>query len=223
MVFNEREDLAGVLIREPETAADFCAHGDSHFDVTVEADAVRRDAEGRRFAYVVQQRAPSEGEWAVGRKLFEKEQGMDPDVAFGMKLRRLRDAFHARDLGQNLSEEAGFIQQFESVTGMAFGEHFGEFVADSFAADGLNARGESADGRKCYRLDFKPEARGEADCAQQAELILLEAAAWLANGADYTRLQVGQTAHVVDQSFADGGGWFEQPRRIVGPTQWIQE
>jgi hypothetical protein len=99
-----------------------------------------------------------------------------PYVAFGVVLRRLRDAFHARDFGQHFGEEAGFIEQLKGAAGVAFGEHLGKLVADTLAADCVNARGESADGGVSGGFDFKSEARGEADGAQQAELVFLKAA-----------------------------------------------
>jgi len=40
---------------------------------------------------------------------------MNPHVAFGMKLRRLLDAFHRSDFGKDLLEQPGFIQQFERL------------------------------------------------------------------------------------------------------------
>jgi hypothetical protein len=74
---------------------------------------------------------------------------------------------------------------------MAFGEHLGQLVADTFTADGMNARGENADGGMGSGFDFKSEARGEADGAQEAKLVLLEASAWIANGADCSGIEIG--------------------------------
>ena len=50
---------------------------------------------------------------ACGCELFEHHARVDPDVAFGMKLRRLRDALHARDFGQQDREQAGLVEQLE--------------------------------------------------------------------------------------------------------------
>ena len=54
---------------------------------------------------------------------------MGEDVAFGMELRRLLDSFHGGDFGQDLGQEGGRIEQFESAAGAAFGEHLGQFFA----------------------------------------------------------------------------------------------
>ena len=72
---------------------------DADVDVAVEADTVGCDAEGGRLANIVQERAPGEGEWAAGWKLSQEQKRVHPDVSLGVKLGRLRNALHARDLG----------------------------------------------------------------------------------------------------------------------------
>ena len=128
----------GFVVGEAETAADVRGHGDPHLHMAVKADAVGSFAKGGRLADIVQKRAPSEGRRAAGLQFFEKQEGMDPDVALGMELRRLLDALHPCDFRQNLDEEAGFVEQFEGAAGVAFGEHPGELVANAFAADRMD-------------------------------------------------------------------------------------
>ena len=85
-------------------------------------------------------------------------QRVDPHVALGMVLRRLRDALHPCDFGQHLHEQTGLIEQFESAAGVALGEHFGQLVAHALAADGVNASGEFAHGsERCLASILNPK------------------------------------------------------------------
>ena len=59
---------------------------------------------------------------------------MHENVAFGMKLWRLVNAFHGGDLRQDLLEQSALVEQFERATGVSLCEHFGEFFADAFSA-----------------------------------------------------------------------------------------
>src|ERR1035438_6224153 len=52
VVVDQRENPIGLVIREAQTAADLGGHFYSDVDVSIEADAVGRDSEGRRLAYV---------------------------------------------------------------------------------------------------------------------------------------------------------------------------
>ena len=40
---------------------------------------------------------------------------MNPDVALGMKLRRLLDAFHTRDFRQDFRQQPGFVEELEAA------------------------------------------------------------------------------------------------------------
>jgi hypothetical protein len=130
-----------------------------------------------------------------------------------MILRRLLDALHASDFGENFGEEAGFVQKFKRAAGAAFGEHPGEFVADALTADDFGFVGETADGGGCGGVDLKAEPRGKANGAQHAQVIFFKALAGLADGADDTGSEIGQAVDVVDQScaesFSDGGRLFK--------------
>ncbi len=136
---------------------------------------------------------------------------MDENVALGVELRGLGDAFHFGDFGQDLSEQAGFVQQFESPAGLALGEHFGELVADALAADGVDTRSELADRGVSGGVEGKAEAGGEADGAEEAELVFFEAAGGRADGAEDSGVEVGEAAYVVEEPsaecFAHGGRW----------------
>ena len=87
----------------------------------------------RRLADVVQQRA--QGQRRRGRSQpLEHQQRVDPDVAFGMELGRLLDALHGGDLGQDVGQQAGLVQQFEAAARAAFGQDADQFVADALGA-----------------------------------------------------------------------------------------
>ena len=121
-------DQFGVFVGEAQASAKLIGHADADVDVVVEADTVsgfRGGAEGGRLADVMKQDAPGEGGRNLGGKTLEHEQGVDPDVAFGMKLRGLRDAFHGGDFGKNFSEEAEFIEKFKRAAGGALSEQLG--------------------------------------------------------------------------------------------------
>ena len=77
------------------------------------------------------------------------------------------------------------VEQFEGTARLAFGEHAGEFVADSFAADSLDFGRKRTDRGLRGRVDGEVETGGEADGAQHAQVVLFEATARQANGADY--------------------------------------
>ena len=109
VIGDESFDLVGVVVGKAETTAEIVGHADANFDMAVEADTVsgfRSGAEGGRLADVMKQDAPGKCGRNSRRKIFEHEEGVDPDVTLGMKLRRLRDAFHGGDFGKHFSEEA---------------------------------------------------------------------------------------------------------------------
>ena len=104
VVFDEGEDLRGVFVGEAQAGEDGFGDADADLDVAVEADAVVRVvgvgcAVGGGLADVVKERSPGECGRGVGRKVFEQEHGVDPDVAFGVELGRLLDAMHAGGFG----------------------------------------------------------------------------------------------------------------------------
>ncbi len=128
VVGNQCNNLGRILIRESEPSANLLRHPRSYFDVLVKPNATvgthwRR--EGGGLADVVEQNAPGQSERASGGKAFEHDECVDPDVAFGMELRRLLDTFHLRNFGQQLREQARLVEQLEPAARGAFGEHFG--------------------------------------------------------------------------------------------------
>src|ERR1700731_3550450 len=140
--------------------------------MVVEADAVAGFggwAEGGRLADVVKQYTPGKRGRGPGGETLEHEEGVDPDVAFGMELRRLRHAFQGGDFGEQFGEEAEFVEEFEAAAGGAFGEELGQLFADAFGGNDLNFVCVFADGGEGCGFDGIAEARGEADGAEHAE------------------------------------------------------
>jgi len=70
-----------------------------------------------------------------------------------MELRRLRDAFHSGDFGEQLGEEAEFVEEFEATAGSALGEELGELFADAFRRNDVDFARVSADGGESCGFD----------------------------------------------------------------------
>jgi hypothetical protein len=63
---------------------------------------------------------------------------MYPHVAFGMKLGRLLDPLHGGYLGQDLLEQAGFVEKLEAITGASLNEDPDQFVTDALRSDSID-------------------------------------------------------------------------------------
>ena len=131
---------------------------------------------------------------------------MHPDVALGVVLRGLLDAVEAVDFGEDFGEQAGLVEEFEGVAGLTFGKHAGEFVADSLAADLRDLGRKLADGGGGFRVEGVAEARGEADGAEHAELVLGEAEDGVADGADEAGGEVFAAVDIVEEGGLEGFG-----------------
>ena len=122
---------------------------------------------------------------------------MDPDVAFGMELRRLLDTFHALDFQKQFVQQATLVEQLETAASPAFGEDADEFVAHAFRRNAMDLRRKFPNRSKRTRLDGEAEARGEADGAQHPQVILFKAAVGRTDGTDDAGLEIGASAHEV--------------------------
>jgi hypothetical protein len=119
-----------------------------------------------------------------------------------MKLRRLLNALHARDLGKNLSQEASLIQKFKGSPRTSLGEHLGQLVAYSLTADKVDFWCQSSHGGSRCGVQLEAEAGSEAHGAQHAQVVFFKAQLGLTNGPDDAGFEVGQSAHVVDDRSA---------------------
>src|SRR5258708_2681863 len=115
-----------------------------------------------------------------------------------MELWRLRDAFHSGDLGEQLGEEAEFVEEFEATAGSALGEEVGGFFADAVRGHDVDFARVSADGGGRCRFDGVGETRSEADGAQHAEFVFGETAGWVADGADDSCGKISAAADEVE-------------------------
>ena len=134
-------------------------------------------------------------------EVFEEEEGVGPDVAFGVVLGGLGDAFEAGDLGEDVGEEAEGVEELEAAAGAAFGEDAGELVADALGGDYGDVGGMALDGAGGAGLDREVETSGEADGAEHAQLVFGEAEVGVADGADEV---VGEVGLAVDE-IEEGG------------------
>ena len=201
VVGNQRFDLVDIVVGEAEAATDYIGHPDADFDVAVEADAIAGfggGAESRGLADVVEEHSPSEGGGDPGGKALEHEASVDPDVAFGVVLRGLRDAFHGGDFREELGEKIEFIEELEAAAGGAFGEGLGEFLADALGRDDMNFVGVLANSSEGCGFDGVAEARGKTGSAEHAELVFGEAVGGFPDGANDSGGEVGTAADEVE-------------------------
>src|ERR1035441_6027389 len=116
---------------------------------------------------------------------------MNPDITFGVILRRLLHSVHLADFRQYFGEQACFIEKLEGAARVALGKHLGQFVADPFTAYGVNARRQLPDGCEGRRLKGEPEPCRKTHCAQQAKLVVFKSAARLTDSPGEARVLVG--------------------------------
>ena len=85
-----------------------------------------------------------------------------------MKLRRLFDAFHACDFRQDFGEQLGFVKTLEAAASGAFGEDFGQFVANAFGGNLEDIGREFRDRDERAAFDCISETRGKSHRANHA-------------------------------------------------------
>jgi hypothetical protein len=125
-----------------------------------------------------------------------------------MKLRRLRDPFHYGDLREDLQQQAGFIQQFESPARPALGEDADQLVPNALGGNAVNQARHLLDGLERSRFNLEFEPRGEANGPEQPQVVFLESRGRIADGPDEAVPQVLFPADVVE--YLAGLGVLEQ-------------
>ena len=100
--------------------------------------------------------------------------------------------------GSTCGSKPKFVEQFKSAAGSAFGQNFGEFVAQPFRRDDQNLRRESANGRGGLRLNREIKARGESHGADKPQFIFFEAPLGIADSANDPRAQIGAAVDVIE-------------------------
>ena len=126
---------------------------------------------------------------------------MNPDIALGMELRRLRNSFHGSYFGEHLVEQAKLVEEFKGTASGTFGKEFGEFFANALGRDNINFACVLADGVEGGVFNSVTEAGGEAHGTEHAEFVFGETARRLANGANDFGGEVGATTDEI-QDFA---------------------
>src|SRR5579859_7259522 len=101
-----------------------------------------------------------------------------------MELRRLCDSFHARDLRQQLAQQARFIEQLKGAPRGALREHFRQLVAQSLLRHLTDFSRAFDDGRARGSLDYVAKTRRETDSANQAQFVFVESELGVANRAN---------------------------------------
>lgn len=133
---------------------------------------------------------------------------MGVDVSFGVPLGWLFAADEGERFGEEVVDEGGRDEEFETGAAVRVGEDFGKFVADAFRGDFFQQVGVFLDGSEGHRLDGEAEPGGETDGAEEAECVFLEAVGGGADGAEGFGFDIAKAVDVVDD-FA-GGGIFEE-------------
>ncbi len=122
---------------------------------------------------------------------------VNPHVAFGMKLRRLLDALHPRNVRKHHGQQSRFLQQLESAPCGAFGQQLGQFIANAFGGNLRNLRGEALRRRHRFRLNLETESRRKPHGPHHAQFIFRETQPRIANRAHNARPQIGAPADIV--------------------------
>jgi len=156
------------------------------------------------LADVVEEDGEDERDGDLRGEQAEHGAGVDPDVALGMKLRRLLAALEREKLRDDLGEEAALVEQVEAADTIGREENADEFLADALGADVVDFGGVLLQRVPGGGIDFELEHGGEADGAQHAEAILAEAARGVADGAQKAAVEIGASADEIDDLARNG-------------------
>ena len=124
---------------------------------------------------------------------------MDKDVAFGVELRGLFAALEVEDFGQDVGHEAGIDEEIEAGLAVGGKPDAVEFVSNAFRADFGNQGSGLLEGGPGGGFNGEVEGGGEADGAEEAKMVFLEAGCGLTNGADELGFEIGLAVDVVDE------------------------
>lgn len=202
-------DLVDYFIGVAEALEDDLSHFGSDFIVAVEAVAFLFlvPGLGGGLSDVVEE----DGEAEIERGFVEEREGdagVDVDVALGMPLRRLFTADEVEEFGEEDLGHAGIDEEVESAGAVLGVDDAGELVADALGGNFLEEVGVLAEGGEGDFFDLDSGLGGEADGAEEAEGVLLEAVAGDADGAEDAGFEVSAAADEVDD--LTGEGVFEE-------------
>ena len=191
------------MIGKAQTTANLLRDTHPRFHVSVETYTVGRHTKSSRFAHIVQQSAPGQRRWAARRQPLEQHQGVHPNVAFRVILRRLLYSLHFHHFRKHLGQKSGRIQQFERATRPALGQHQSEFVPDSLATYLVHEGRELLNGPLRSRLQIKREARSKTDTSQHAQLVFDKALPGVTDRAHQTEFQIFSATDEVQDRIID--------------------
>ena len=197
MLLDEPGDSLGLLVGHAESVGDFLGHPRADFVVIVESDTVFEGLCGW-LSDIVQEGPEGECGGDVLGEFIEHEEGVYEDVAFGMKLGGLLDAFQGVNFRENVFEQSGITEQFETASCAAFGEDQYQLVVNALDACFGNCRCDLGDGAVGFIIDYEVEPCGESDGAEYSEVVFLESFLWFPDGANGTRCEVFLPANIVD-------------------------
>lgn len=200
------DDFIGLFAGKFEALQNGFGHLCANFFVAVKMDgvAVGIAGGGDGLGDVVEERGPGQRGRGVGRQFLQHEPDVLIDGAFGMVIGRLIAGDGGENLGQDLLEQTAVAEQVQSARGVGRAEEFQEFLADAFGADGENLRGAGLERSEGFGFDLKIELRGEADGAEQAEIIFGKTFGGRADGAEEFRAQIAFAADPVVELLGDG-------------------
>jgi hypothetical protein len=156
---------------------------------------------GYRFPDVVQDHAPGEARVCFRFRWQHRQhqQGVLPDVAFGVESRRLFDAAEGVNFGKKFFQEAGCGQKFHPTPGPPAYEQLGDLVTDAFGADPADIFNMSSDGRQDIAVYIITQIGGKAHRPQHPQMILGKALLRGADRADEAAANVLAPAHIINQ------------------------
>lgn len=129
---------------------------------------------------------------------------MDVDVALGVPLWRLFAADEVEKFGEEAAGEAGLGEEIEAASAVVGDDDFGEFIADAFGGNLAEERGAVMEGGLEIWSEFEAGGDGEADGAEEAEGVFLEAGGGVADSAEDSGFEVSLAAYEVDDFVGEG-------------------
>src|SRR5438093_11603413 len=124
--------------------------------------------------------------------------GMNENIAFRMKLRRLLDAAHGFHLRQDMPQEPALVQKIECTSRIGAGEDLQQFVTYPLPTDLQDAGGLLFYVLPGAGLDLGTQGAGESDGAEHAQLVLGEPRQRITDGSYYLPPDVGPAVNVVE-------------------------
>ncbi len=131
-------------------------------------------------------------------QLMKQEKGVDPDIPFGMIVRRLFHSGEAVDFGQDDGKHAGILEHREGGFGIAAHEHGFQFRRLSLDRHGRSLISHGAQGLPGRVFNREPGSTGKTDRPEEAEFVFAEALLGNADATEQLFLDVADSTRIVD-------------------------